>query len=152
LLRARDLLGQDVRHFLLVYLLANPHGGKLRDIGEWSGYAYRTLSDAVNRWEAADVATLETGYCRLNSPDIWRTLLHLRSSKIVLVNWLTVFDTCIRLLRDLSKARRKGLDDGSPVHKTLINEAEARLASASPGSRGEDFSTRHLLSVFPERN
>jgi hypothetical protein len=126
LLQARDLLGHDIRHFLLVYLLANPHGGKLRDVQDWSRHAYRSLSDAADRWKAGEIITLESGYCRLVAPEPFRQLLHIRSQPVALVKWWTVFETSIRLLRDLAKARSKGFSADAAITKCR-RKAECRF-------------------------
>ncbi|HEX4792485.1 MAG TPA: hypothetical protein VH370_01770 [Humisphaera sp.] len=149
LLEARDLLGHDIRHFLLVYLLANPHGARLREIQAWSGHAYRSLADAADRWQAADVVTLESGYCRLTAIEPFQQLLHIKSSKIVLVNWWTVFEIGIRLLRDLAKARQRGFDEQSAVTKSLKREAAEKLReSGSKTDRAISSSVRYLLACF----
>lgn len=150
LLRARDLLGQDIRHFLLVYLLAFPHGGKLRDVQSWSGHAYRSLSDAADRWEAVGVVSLESGFCRLLAPEPFQALLKIRSERLVIVNWLSVFETCVRLLRDLSKARSKGFDESSSIQQTLQREAAKKLETLSSHSVSvTDTSVARLLRTFP---
>ncbi len=82
LLRARDLLGSDIRHFLLVYLLANPKGGKLRTVHEWSGYAYRSISEAAARWQAARVAVVEHGYCYLTEREPWRACCAIAAGRL----------------------------------------------------------------------
>jgi len=146
LLRARDLLGQDIRHFLLVYLLAFPSGGKLRDLKAWSGHSYRSLSDAADRWEAAEIVTIDTGYCRLIAQEPFRALLKVKSERVVLVNWLGVFEISIRLLRDLAKARGKGFDAGSTIHESLRQEAAEKLEALSSSFEAErDTSVRLLL-------
>lgn len=127
LLQARDLLGHDIRHFLLVYLLAKPHGGKLRDIQDWSQHAYRSLSDAADRWKAAEIITLESGYCRLVAAEPFHQLLHFKAQRVSLVNWWTVFETSVRLLRDLAKARSKGFNTDSAITKSLKREAAEKL-------------------------
>jgi hypothetical protein len=131
LLKARDFLGHDIRHFLLVYLLALPHGGKLRDVRAWSGHAYRSLSDAADRWEAAGIVSFNTGFCRLIPQKPFRTLLKIRSERIVLVNWLKVFDISVRLLRDLAKARVKGFAADSTIQDSLRQEALEKLVTLS---------------------
>lgn len=132
LLRARDLLGHDIRHFLLVYLLANPHGARLRDVQAWSRHSYRSLAEAADRWESANVVTVNAGYCRLITPEPFRVLLQIESSPIVTINWLSVFEIGIRLLRDLAKARQRGLDDESTITRILQQEALNKLKSALP--------------------
>lgn len=127
LLRARDLLGHDIRHFLLVYLLASPGGARLRDIKTWSGYSYRSLADAADRWNAASILSLESGYCRLTSAEAFQRLLQLDSSPIVIVKWMVVFETSIRLLRNLRRARERGFDHGDGITDSLKREAAAEL-------------------------
>jgi hypothetical protein len=149
LLRARDLLGHDIRHFLLVYLLANHHGGRLRDVQAWSGHSYRSLSDAAGRWESADIVTLNAGYCRLLTPEPFRVLLQVKSATIVTINWLTVFEIGVRLLRDLAKARQNGLGEESTVTVTLQREAIRALKSALHNSPEPlDSSVGALLRSF----
>jgi hypothetical protein len=149
LLQARDLLGHDIRHFLLVYLLANPHGGKLRDVRDWSGHAYRSLSDAADRWKAADIITLESGYCRLVAAEPFQQLLHVRSLKIVLVNWWTVFETSARLLRDLAKARSKGFGADDAITYSLKREAAEKLNTANSNLDAHKIPSVHrLLACF----
>jgi hypothetical protein len=149
LLKARDLLGHDIRHFLLVYLLANPHGGKLRDVQDWSRHAYRSLSDAADRWKAADIITIESGYCRLVTAEPFQQLLHVRSLKIALVNWWTVFETSVRLLRDFAKARSKGFGDKDHIINSLKREAAEKLNAACSDHDGlKSSSFHHLLACF----
>ena len=127
LLRARDLLGSDVRHILLVYLLANPGGLKLREIERFSGYSYRTLSEAATRWEAANLVSLDVGYCRLLDPEPWHALLRSRVRRAVIVDWLGVFDAFVRLLRAMAKTRRKGIEATSAVVDSFRAKAEEAL-------------------------
>jgi len=149
LLQARDLLGHDIRHFLLVYLLANPHGGKLRDVQGWSRHAYRSLSDAADRWKAAEIITIESGYCRLVAAEPFQQLLRVRSLKIALVNWWTVFETSIRLLRDLAKARSKGFVAKDHIINSLKREAAEKLNAAySDHDAMKSSSVRRLLACF----
>lgn len=148
-LRARDLLGHDIRHFLLVYLLANSHGSRLRDVQAWSGHSYRSLSDAAGRWEAANIVTLNAGYCRLLTPEPFRTLLQIKSATVVTVNWLKVFDIAVCLLRDLAQARRNDLDEESPIVPILQRQALEKLKSALPDSlQPLDSSVGALLRTF----
>lgn len=151
LLKSRDLLGNDLRHFLLVFLLANPHGGKIRDIQSWSGHSYRGLAEAATSWQVINVATLDRGYCRLTTADPFCALLQINAKEAVLVNWLTIFEICIRLLRDLAKARRKGFDEASTVASGLTREAEKTITSSWQGFELA-ASLRHLLSSFPQVN
>ena len=108
LIRARDLLGNDVRHILLVYLLARPYGAKLRDIERYSRYSYRMLAETAARWVSADVLTVDHGYCSLIDSAPWLSLLGNQLWKAVLVPWFDIFDALVRLLRALAKARKKG--------------------------------------------
>jgi hypothetical protein len=149
LLRARDLLGHDIRHFLLVYLLAKPHGGKLSDAQDWSRHAYRSLSDAAERWKAAEIITLESGYCRLIAAEPFQRLLQVRSERIALVNWWTVFESSIRLLRDLAKARSKGFGPDHAITTSLKREAAEELKAAhSDFDLPKNSSVRRLLACF----
>ncbi len=153
LLRARDLLGSDVRHFLLIYLLANPSGGKLRNVQEWSGYTYRGISEAATRWQAAQVAVIEHGYCYLSETGPWRSLLHLRGGRITLVNWFRVFDECIRLLRVLAKAQRKDFAWDNPV--LVSHRRDACRVLSSPlvdGTKGDAASIARLRDLFPKED
>jgi hypothetical protein len=149
LLGARDLLGHDIRHFLLVYLLALPHGGRLRDLRAWSGHSYRSLSDAADRWKTAGIVTLDSGYCRLLAPEPFKELLKERSEEIILVNWLTVFETSVRLLRDLAKASSKGFASNGPIPAKLQHEAAEKLERSSPRTQVSHTSVGELLNAFP---
>lgn len=150
ILRARDLLGNDARHFILLYLLANHGSAKLRPIAEWSGQSYRNIFKVAQRWESADVLSLEHGFARLKNPALWESLLVLRPPKIVLVDWRRFYDACVKLLRSLSKARAKSLPADGPVVAGLLREAsEEATASVQPESSTgsatiQDF--RSLLS------
>ncbi len=123
ILRARDLLGNDARHFILVYLLANHGSAKLRSVAAWSGQSYRNISKVAQRWEAADVLTVEHGFARLKNTAAWESLLNLRPPRIVLLNWQRFYDACIELLRGLEKARSKSLPADGPVVAGLVREA-----------------------------
>jgi len=130
LLRARDLLGNDVRHFVLVYLLSNRHGGKIRTIQKWSGYSYRSISDAATRWERAKVVSIDHGYCRLADPVAWHSLLKHESERAVIVDWIGAFGACVRLLRALAKAGRKKLATEGSVVSALVMDTTQAIASA----------------------
>jgi len=127
ILRARDAVGTDARHFILVHLLANRGGARLRSIAAWSGQSYRNISKVAQRWEAANIVTLEHGYARLKYPALWATTLELGHAHIVLLNWLRLYNACIKLLRSLSKAEAKSLPADGPVVTALIREAEASI-------------------------
>jgi len=123
ILRARDLLGNDARHFILVYLLANHGSAKLRSVAAWSGQSYRNISKVAQRWETADVLTVEHGFARLKNTAAWESLLNLRPPQIVLLNWQRFYDACIKLLRSLEKASAKSLPADGPVITGLVREA-----------------------------
>jgi len=135
LLRARDLLGGDLRHALLVYLLANSDGGKLKTLQQWSRYSYRSISETAARWEAADALVIDHGYCRLTNPEPWHELLRHQAGGAAIVNWAEVFDACVSLLRALAKAHRKGLNSDSPVVSSFIKAARNALSSAVLGGQ-----------------
>jgi len=135
LLRARDLLGGGLRHALLVYLLANPDGGKLKTLERWSRYSYRSISETAARWEAAGVLVIEHGYCRLTNPKPWDELLQHQAGQGAIVNWIGVFDASVGLLRALAKAGRKGLGADSPVVSSLLRDTESAFSSAILGGR-----------------
>ena len=146
LLQARDLLGGDLRHALLVYLLAHPSGAKLKSVEGWSGYSYRSISNTATRWEAAGVLSIEHGYCRLIQREPWHVLLQHQAESIVIVDWAKLFEAFIRLLRALAKAKRKGLRADSPVIRSYCREVEGALASALTDSE-HDTPTLTLLHV-----
>lgn len=150
LLWARELLGSDIRHFLLVYLLANPGGGKLKTVQRWSGYAYRSISETATRWEAADVLTIDHGYCRLSNPEPWRALLPQKIEQVVIVDWFEVFDACVRLLRVLAKADRKGLTLDSSVVRSYCRQAGETLSSAVLGGSGRGATIEYLRDLLPQ--
>ena len=138
LLRARDTLGADARHFLLVYLLANPGGGKLRSIAAWSGQSYRNISKVASRWEAAHIISIEHGYSRLRNPAPWISILGLEATQISLLNWVRLYDTSIQLLRALGKVRAASIPADSPVVTALVRE----VASEIETTVGSDVSAR----------
>ena len=151
LLRARDLLGGDLRHALLVYLLANPDGGKLKTLQRWSRYSYRSISETAARWEAAGVLVIDHGYCRLSNPEPWHELLRHQAGEAAIVNWIEVFDACVSLLRALAKADRKGLGSDSPVVSSFLRNARNALSSAILGGRRDKrpsvWHIEHLLAA-----
>ncbi len=133
ILRARDAVGTDARHFILVYLLANRSGAKLRSIAAWSGQSYRNISKVTQRWQSANILSLEHGFARLRNPAIWETVLELEPAHIALLNWLRFYDACINLLRSLSKVATKSLPADGPVVTALIREAAAEAAASVEG-------------------
>jgi hypothetical protein len=151
LLQARDLLGGDLRHALLVYLLANPGGGRLKAVQRWFGYSYRSISETASRWETAGVLTIDHGYCRLTTPEQWHALLRYQADRVVIVDWLGVFEACVRLLRACAKAGRKGIAWDSPVIRSFCRDADEALASAilSNPARGHP-SVSHLRDLLPQ--
>lgn len=145
LLQARDLLGNDIRHLLLVYLLANPSGGKLRAVQRWSGYSYRSISETATRWEAAGVLSIDHGFCRLIHFEPWKLLLRVTEPQPLIVDWFSVFDASIRLLRAAGKAERKGLSRDSSVVTSFRRQAAEALSSAvRSGTREESPSLAYL--------
>lgn len=145
ILRARHAVGTDAKHFVLVYLLANRGGAKLRSVAEWSGQTYQNVAKVAKRWESANILTLEHGYARLKNPVLWATALDLGHARVVLLNWLRFYDACIKLLRSLSKADAKSLPADGPVVAGLIREAtEEATASvevepSTPSETVQDF-------------
>jgi predicted transcriptional regulator len=145
ILRARHAVGNDAKHFILVYLLANRGGAKLRSVAQWSGHSYQNIAKVAQRWEAANILTLEHGYARLKNPVLWATALDLGHVSIVLLNWLRFYDACINLLRSLSNADAKGLPAEGPVVTGLIREAADEAAASveveptTPSETVQDF-------------
>jgi hypothetical protein len=152
ILRARDLLGNDARHFILVYLLANHGSAKLRNVAAWSGQSYRNISKVAQRWEAVDVLTVKHGFARLKNTTAWESLLGLRPPQIVLLNWQRFYDACIQLLRSIEKASAKSLPSDGPVITGLVREAtdEATVSIESEPSAGSATvqDLKLLLSKF----
>jgi len=145
ILRARDLLGSDLRHLLLVYLLASHGGERLRTIERWSGYSYRSLSETATRWQTAKVLDIDHGYCHLGSVQPWLALLRHKTQGAVIVDWLRVFDAYVHLLRALAKAGRKDLSLDSPVVDSYCRETDKALSSAVlVGKQDEAPSVSHL--------
>ncbi|NOZ56682.1 MAG: hypothetical protein GXO73_07835 [Calditrichaeota bacterium] len=148
ILRARNVLGNDARHFILVYLLANRGGAKLRSVAAWSGQSYRNISKVAQRWESASILTVEHGFTRLKNLVLWESLLELDPPKIVLLNWQRFYDTCITLLRSLGKVRAKSIPADGPVVTGLLREAfdEAAVClEAEPSTDSETIQDFRLL-------
>ncbi|MFW6028330.1 MAG: hypothetical protein ACOC9Q_02265 [bacterium] len=134
LLWARDLFGSDIRHFLLVYLLANLGEGRLKTVQRWTGYSYRSILETATRWEAAGVLAIDRGYCHLTDLDPWRTLLPQGAERAIIVDWFEVFDACIGLLRALAKAGRKGLTLDSPIVRSHCRRTSEAFSSSVLGA------------------
>ena len=152
LLRARELLGSEVRHLLLIYLLGRADGGgRLRTANEWSGYSYRSVSETAGRWESAQAATIEHGYCRLTDAESWKALLRHGEARLVVVNWLELFDACVALLRALAKARRKHIPHDGPVIAAHRRDVRSVLeSSVLSDTREHAHSVAYLDALFSE--
>ena len=152
ILRARDAVGADAKHFILVYLLATGGGARLKSVAEWSGQTYRNIAKAAQRWEAAEILTLEHGYARLRNPGVWSTVLHVDPRGIVLLNWLRLYEACLKLLASLVKAEAKSLPPDGPVVTALFREAQDAVAASvegqpfTPSETVRDFA--QLISSF----
>jgi predicted transcriptional regulator len=141
ILRARDLLGNDARHFILLYLLANHGIAKLRPIATWSGQSYRNISKVAQRWESAGILTVEHGFARLKNPALWESLLQIRSPSFVLLDWRRFYDACVTLLRSLNKARAKSLPADGPVVAGLLREASEEATASLESESSTDSAT-----------
>jgi hypothetical protein len=131
LLRARNLVGTDARHFLLTYLLSRPDGAKLQEIELFSGYSYRMLQSAAVRWNAVSV---DRGYCRLIDPKPWRELLRVGGRKFIPTPWVKVFESVVQLLRTCQRLRQVGLSHGSAVFHNQKKATVEMLRELSPPS------------------
>ncbi len=132
-LRARAVVGLDVRHVLIVYLLANRGTARLRDVAAWSRYSYRALAEASAAWEQAELATVDAGLCRLRTVLPWADLLGTRSEEVVLVDWWSVYGAAIELRKGLEKARNVGLKADSGVVRGLVETARKQIVDAASG-------------------
>jgi hypothetical protein len=148
ILRSRDLLGNDARHFILVYLLANHGSAKLRSVAEWYGQSYRNISKVAQRWESAGVLTVDHGFAHLEDPLLWESLLGLRTQKVVLLNWHRLYNACIRLLRALEKAQAKSLPADGPVISGLVREATEQLTASIESKPSTDSPTIQNLKLL----
>lgn len=136
-LRTRDVLGNDCRSFLIVYLLGNERGIRLRDVSKWTGYWYRSISEAASGWERAEVVRIEHGYCVLTKPSPWRELLAWQeepfASLFATIDWLSAFQSSIELLRTFAKARENGFATDHPLVVSAIRRTSAALFEAAGG-------------------
>ena len=152
ILRARDVLGNDARHFILLYLLANRGGAKLRSVATWSGQSYRNIAKVAQRWVSANIITVDHGYARLKNPALWATVLELDTPDIVLLNWQRFYGACIKLLRSLGKAKARSIRADGPVVTALLREASEEAAASieaepsTPSETVQDF-TRLLSNL-----
>lgn len=133
-LRARDVLGKDCRSFLIVFLIGSPRGVRLREVTNWTGYSYRTISEAATGWERGGVVRIEHGHCVLGNPAPWRELLDCIGAKVVTVDWSSVYRASIELLRTLAKAREHGFGDEHPLVASAIDATDRSLVTAAAGA------------------
>ncbi len=155
LLRARNLLGNDARHVLLVYLLVRQDGARLKEIENYSKYTYRNLAETAAKWEAAGILHIDHGFCQLTVQAPWHSLLDdtllekpltkntLQNAK--LIPWFDVFEALISLLRSLEKAQSKGISPNSPAIDLLRNEAASVLVDCLRGNENESSSSIEYL-------
>lgn len=149
LLRARDILGGDNRHFLAIYLLANNGGGKLKTVAQWSGYTYRSIFDTATRWESARILTIDHGYCRLNDPGPWRDIFSCRTDEVIVVDWFEVFNAYIQLLRNIRKAQQNEFSLESSVVSSYRRQTREVLTNAILVSSGVDHpAVDHLKALL----
>jgi hypothetical protein len=130
LLRARCLLGSDLRHFILVYLLARPQGGKLSEVKAWLSYSYKSVLEAADRWEAIRAIENQRGYVRLCDPQPWIRLLGYSNPdlpSIAVVNWFEVFSLFLDLNSAVENAEAKGLPPDGPLVQALRRDALERF-------------------------
>lgn len=150
LLRAREILGNDVRPFLILSFLAAPDGLALADVQRWSGYLYRNLIDVASRWVRAGVVEARAGRYRLSDDLPWRRLLRHDGSRLALLNWFDAFDACVRCLRDLRAARERGFDETSTPARVARAEARSVLTRVLADSLGSPRSLRTLLAIVSD--
>jgi hypothetical protein len=131
LLRARDLLGNDGRSFLIVSLIGNPRGIRLRDVSNWTGYSYRSLAEAAAAWERAAVVRVQSGHCILLDPAPWRELLGCQANEVVTVAWHAVYGASINLLRTLLKAQQHDFPADHSLVKSEIGATKMLLGVAA---------------------
>ncbi|GEM_PF-3565993 len=133
-LRSRDMLGNDLRSFLIGYLIGSPRGIRLRLVQEWTGYSYRSISEATVGWERAGVVRIQHGHCVLTNSAPWRELLECRDGDVVVVDWPGACAASIELLRTLRKAREKGFEDMHSLVTSAIATTASSLATAAAGA------------------
>jgi hypothetical protein len=145
--RAREILGGNARHLLLIYLLAQPDGSLVRDVQAWTRYTYRNLAETIKQWEAAGALQTNHGFCRLRLTGVWRELLRVGDGRIRVVDWFVAFDAVVRLLRTLQQGGRRGLSPESTVIESSRREAEEVIRNASGTDGRVTGAIEHLLGA-----
>ncbi len=130
LFRARNILGNDAKHFLLICLLPQYSSNLLKDIALYSGYTYRNLADVANRWATAGIVSFENGYCRLTDPAPWCKLLKTPRNTTFLIPWFKIFDTLVAQLRFLNNAHQKNIIPNSPAIRSACRTTLETIVSA----------------------
>jgi hypothetical protein len=147
LLRAREILGNDIRSFLIVHLLAHPRGVRLRAVASATWYAYRSVSQTVATWEHAGLVAVNHGHCVLLDPSPWRDLLKCRGATLSLIDWKPVFDAARDLLHTLARGRELGFPASHPLLLDASAKARTALRSTTVGiEEGATPSLCHLLA------
>ncbi len=145
LLRARDLLGNDCRSFLIVFLLGSERGLRLRELSKWTGYSYRAISEAATGWERAGVVHISHGHCVLAAPTPWSELLGCQRSEIVTIDWPAAYQAPIELLRTLAKAREQRFAAHHQLILSAIATTVTALTNAAAGAETSRVPTLNLL-------
>jgi hypothetical protein len=147
LLRARDLLGNDCRAFLVVQLLGSPRGVRLRDVARASGYTYRSVLEAASGWQRAGVVRLDRGHCVLADPAPWCALLRCDSAEIVTIDWRSAFAAAVDLLRTLESAREHAFDRD---HALVVAACRAATEAFDRAAAGVDRADAPVLAHLRE--
>lgn len=134
LLRARDVLGNDCRSFLLVQLIGNPRGVRLRDVASATGYSYRSISEAATGWQRAGVVRITHGYCVLMNAAPWCELLGCKATSVTIVDWNATYEATLELLRTVTKSNALGFAADHPLVISACNSAALALESVSGGA------------------
>ncbi len=140
LLRARDLLGDDARHLIVLYLLGRPGGARTRDIAEWSRYSDRNIAETLSTLEKARAIRSRRGLHELVAPAPWGELFGCGVESLRIVDWFSFYDACVDWLRTLERARRKGIDPNGIVLTTARARTE-ELVGYALGRRRIDAAT-----------
>jgi hypothetical protein len=134
LLRSREILGNDIRSFLIVHLLASPKGIRLRSVASLTWYAYRSVSQTVATWERAGLVSVDHGHCVLLNPSPWRELLDCVSSAIAIVDWKLAYEAARELLRTREQGKSLGFPSDHPLLVSAAEKARTSLRTAAVGS------------------